>query len=78
MTTVKMTPYIVMDRSLTVVIICSFLIASRKCEDAVVTHEAALEIAIGNKPTGRILIGLFGQIVPKTVKNFVELANHEV
>ena len=68
----------IIDNSLVLAIICSYLIASRKCEDAVVTHEAALDMAIGNKPVGRIVIGLFGQIVPKTVTNFIALANHEV
>lgn len=32
------------------------------------------EITIGNQPAGRVEIGLFGKTVPKTVKNFVELA----
>ena len=73
-----MIPSIVAENHLAVVILCCFLIASRKCEDAMVTHEAALDMAIGNKPAGKIVIGLFGQIVPKTVKNFVALANHEV
>lgn len=34
------------------------------------------EISIGGKPAGKIVIGLFGQVVPKTVKNFVELAKN--
>lgn len=71
-------PNKVLDKTFVLAIICSLLIAFRKCEDAVVTHEAALDMAIGNRPIGRIMIGLFGQIVPKTVTNFVALANHEV
>lgn len=34
-------------------------------------------MTIGGKPAGRIEIGLFGKTVPKTVKNFVELAQKE-
>jgi cyclophilin family peptidyl-prolyl cis-trans isomerase len=32
------------------------------------------DILIGGKPAGSIGIGLFGDIVPKTVDNFVQLA----
>ena len=73
-----MLPYIFADKKLILTIFCSFLIASRKCDDALVTDEAALEMAVGNRPIGRIVIGLFRQIVPKTVENFVALANHQV
>lgn len=29
---------------------------------------------IDNHPVGRIIIGLFGEVAPKTVKNFITLA----
>merc|ERR1712226_1652622 len=39
-----------------------------------VTHEVTFDIAIGDNAIGSITIGLFGKTVPKTVKNFFELA----
>lgn len=36
------------------------------------------DIKIGEENAGRIEIGLFGDTVPKTVKNFVGLATHSV
>lgn len=32
------------------------------------------DVKIGDQPAGRIVIGLFGKTVPKTVENFIELA----
>ena len=43
-----------------------------------VTKEVELIIQSGSTPLGRILIGLFGNTVPKTVANFVDLADHKV
>merc|ERR1712123_190813 len=39
-----------------------------------VTNIVWFDISIGGGATERIEIGLFGEVVPKTVKNFVELA----
>ncbi|CAI9550923.1 unnamed protein product, partial [Staurois parvus] len=35
------------------------------------------DIKIGDRNAGRVIIGLFGKVVPKTVKNFVALATGE-
>ena len=42
-----------------------------------VTHKVKFDIAIDGESAGTIEIGLFGKTVPKTVENFVELANKE-
>merc|ERR1711872_896157 len=42
-----------------------------------VTHKAWFEVAIDGENIGKIEIGLFGKTVPKTVENFVQLANKE-
>ncbi|XP_003703212.3 peptidyl-prolyl cis-trans isomerase 6 [Megachile rotundata] len=39
-----------------------------------VTEQVYLDVTIDDRPAGRIVIGLFGDIVPKTVQNFITLS----
>lgn len=45
-----------------------------KAEDAKITDKVFFDITIDNEPAGRIILGLFGEVVPKTAENFVSLA----
>ncbi|RLU20038.1 hypothetical protein DMN91_006644 [Ooceraea biroi] len=54
--------------------ILSLVVAVSTIQEFEVTDEVYFDIMIDNHPAGRIVIGLFGEIAPKTVKNFITLA----
>ncbi|XP_055315504.1 peptidyl-prolyl cis-trans isomerase 5-like [Sitodiplosis mosellana] len=41
---------------------------------AEVTDKVYFDISIGGQPAGRVVFGLYGKVVPKTARNFRELA----
>ena len=49
-----------------------------RSDQAVVTEMVYLDLEIEGDAAGRVVVGLFGATNPKTVRNFVALATHEV
>lgn len=51
--------------------------AGQSPANAKVTHKVYFDVTIGGEPAGRIVMGLFGDDVPKTAENFRALATGE-
>ena len=54
--------------------ICGTTIATSQDAVPMVTHTVTFKMDIGGQRIGNIKIGLFGEIVPRTVENFYQLA----
>lgn len=61
-----------------VVILSAIIINNVEATSYKVTNKVYFEIMIDDYPIGRMIIGLFGEAAPKTVKNFLTIATNGI
>lgn len=63
--------------TLLVVVMIALVALKVQADLETVTHKCFFDVDIDNQPAGRIVIGLFGETVPKTAENFRALCTGE-
>mmetsp|Transcript_4688 Transcript_4688/g.14166 ORF Transcript_4688/g.14166 Transcript_4688/m.14166 type:complete len:196 (-) Transcript_4688:51-638(-) len=59
------------------VTVAALLLVGSKASDPKITDYVYLDVTMGGEPAGKVVIGLFGDVVPKTAENFKQLCTHE-
>lgn len=65
-----------MSGTIYVIVLLATLLGNAACAqpDKTITHKVNFDIAIGDKDIGRVVLGLYGKVAPKTVRNFIAFA----